>query len=378
MNKLVMKLITIIGIIIILLSNCNTILAVNMYYEELEKNANDVNNEWDEKLYGKGNGSKISVTFTKKQLKDIKNRIKNGESISFNDIKNNSKKWSFSGEGYSGMKKDIMVNRMIIECRKAKNNSTETEITINGIIKIENSNVEELTSKQQDDYLELIKNWKTGANTAVKGIESNKNNNKRLNLADRKKFSSLQEEIKNRISDADNLEKYLKSAKNNKKNVDKEVGKKSAKRGASTKGLSNEFDDAVNRSQEEIDKVEKLKNTELAERKLGYSNESISSKDTNIDETINEADDFIDKAETDKIDQSNLSKTIKSLYYILLGVAIVIAVIIGTYMAIKLITSSAEGKAKIKEMLVPYIVGCVVAFGAFGIWALVMKMFNAM
>ena len=62
----------------------------------------------------------------------------------------------------------------------------------------------------------------------------------------------------------------------------------------------------------------------------------------------------------------------------MLAVAIVAAVIIGTYMAVKLITSSVEGQAKIKEMFIPYIVGCVVAFGAFGIWALAMKIFNAM
>lgn len=121
-----------------------------------------------------------------------------------------------------------------------------------------------------------------------------------------------------------------------------------------------------------------LRDIALPERKLGYSNESISSKDTNVDETISEANDFINKADTDKINETNLSKTVKNLYNILFAIAIVVAVIVGTYMAIKLITSSVEGKAQIKKMFTPYVIGCIVAFGAFGIWALVMKIFNAM
>lgn len=32
------------------------------------------------------------------------------------------------------------------------------------------------------------------------------------------------------------------------------------------------------------------------------------------------------------------------------------------------ILSSAEGKAKVSETLVAYIAGCIVVFGAFGIW----------
>jgi hypothetical protein len=35
-------------------------------------------------------------------------------------------------------------------------------------------------------------------------------------------------------------------------------------------------------------------------------------------------------------------------------------------------TSSVEEKAQVKEALIPYVAGCVVAFGSFGIWRLVM------
>lgn len=32
--------------------------------------------------------------------------------------------------------------------------------------------------------------------------------------------------------------------------------------------------------------------------------------------------------------------------------------------------ASAEDKAKVKESLLPFVVGCVVVFGSFGIWKL--------
>ena len=37
-------------------------------------------------------------------------------------------------------------------------------------------------------------------------------------------------------------------------------------------------------------------------------------------------------------------------------------------------TDSAAEKAKTKEMLIPYIAGCIVVFGAFGIWKLVVNL----
>ena len=61
------------------------------------------------------------------------------------------------------------------------------------------------------------------------------------------------------------------------------------------------------------------------------------------------------------------------MYWIALTVAIIVAVIGGMVIGIQFITSGVEGKAKVKEKLIPYGVGCVVAFGAFGIWRLVLN-----
>ena len=36
--------------------------------------------------------------------------------------------------------------------------------------------------------------------------------------------------------------------------------------------------------------------------------------------------------------------------------------------------SEAEGQAKVKEMLIPFIIGCVIVFGGFGIWKIALKL----
>ena len=39
-------------------------------------------------------------------------------------------------------------------------------------------------------------------------------------------------------------------------------------------------------------------------------------------------------------------------------------------LGIKFMAASAEDKAKIKESMIPYVVGCIVIYGAFFIWKL--------
>ena len=56
--------------------------------------------------------------------------------------------------------------------------------------------------------------------------------------------------------------------------------------------------------------------------------------------------------------------------------AICVAVIIGAIIGVQFITGSIEGKAKIKEALVPYIIGCIVVFGAFFIWKTLVNIGN--
>ena len=92
-----------------------------------------------------------------------------------------------------------------------------------------------------------------------------------------------------------------------------------------------------------------------------------------IDGVIGAADDFISGAKTDNtIEQKGLQNTIDLIYNILLAIGMVVAVVEGIVLGIQFMTASTEGKAEVKEKLIPYVVGCVVIFGAFGIWKLVM------
>lgn len=100
-----------------------------------------------------------------------------------------------------------------------------------------------------------------------------------------------------------------------------------------------------------------------------------------MDEIIEEGKNFIDtgkiKAE-DKIKQDNLQKMSNTLYNILLVTGILIALIVGMILGIKFIMGGIEEKAEIKTMIIPYIVGCVVVFGAFTIWKIVVDILQSM
>lgn len=125
---------------------------------------------------------------------------------------------------------------------------------------------------------------------------------------------------------------------------------------------------------------EELNFMTFPERKLGYKDNEKKVEWLSIDRIIELAESFVKKDNKENvIDQKELAKTVKSLYYILLAVAIALSVIIGLYLAVKwMLQSTAEGEAKIKESFVAYLIGCTVSFSAFGIWALVMKILNAM
>lgn len=87
---------------------------------------------------------------------------------------------------------------------------------------------------------------------------------------------------------------------------------------------------------------------------------------------VSGADGFIQNGQAggSKIDNQDIHNLSDSLYNILLIIGTVIAMIVGVVLGIQFITGSVEAKSKVKEALIPYVVGCVVIFGAFGIWKL--------
>lgn len=85
---------------------------------------------------------------------------------------------------------------------------------------------------------------------------------------------------------------------------------------------------------------------------------------------ISDADKFIGNGNLtyNADDLSNVSNTI---FNILVTVGIIIAVLMGAILGIKLMISGVEEKAQVKKLLMPYVVGCIIIFGGFGIWKLV-------
>ena len=95
---------------------------------------------------------------------------------------------------------------------------------------------------------------------------------------------------------------------------------------------------------------------------------------TSLDDIMNGADNFVQIGEsTSTIDASQLGSTSGFIYNILLGISMVIAVVVGLILGIKYMVAESEDKAGIKETLVPYVVACVITFGAFTIWKIVIN-----
>ena len=76
------------------------------------------------------------------------------------------------------------------------------------------------------------------------------------------------------------------------------------------------------------------------------------------------------------ISDKEIKEANSDIFNILLSVGIVLAVLVGGVLGVKFMIASAEDKAKIKEAMIPYVLGCIVIFGAFGIWKLAITILN--
>ena len=76
------------------------------------------------------------------------------------------------------------------------------------------------------------------------------------------------------------------------------------------------------------------------------------------------------------IDTGLLKSTSDYLYKVLLAIAVVVAVVVAMVLGIQFMWTSAEEKAKVKEALLPFVVGCFVVFGSFTIWKVAVTIGN--
>ena len=90
-----------------------------------------------------------------------------------------------------------------------------------------------------------------------------------------------------------------------------------------------------------------------------------------VEDAINDADEFVGLESKPVVNKGILENFSQNMYGILLTIGIVIAVIIGTVLGIKLMIAPIGERVEAKKLLVPYVVGCIVVFGAFGTWKLI-------
>ena len=82
------------------------------------------------------------------------------------------------------------------------------------------------------------------------------------------------------------------------------------------------------------------------------------------------------KSIDETIDTTQLKTTSDYIYNTLLAIAVIVAVGVAMILGIQFMVASADEKAKVKEAIMPFTVGCIVVFGSFTIWKIAVNMGN--
>lgn len=95
-------------------------------------------------------------------------------------------------------------------------------------------------------------------------------------------------------------------------------------------------------------------------------------------DVIKSGDNFLSSGKKSNtiVDESKLKDTSEIIYNVLFIFGMGIAVVISGILGIKFMIGSAEEKAEIKDALIPFVIGCIVVFGAFGIWKIFVTIGN--
>ena len=103
--------------------------------------------------------------------------------------------------------------------------------------------------------------------------------------------------------------------------------------------------------------------------------------DSSLENVIKGGNDFINLNVNNSpkvIDTNGLKDLSQFVSGTLLTIAIGVTVLTGAIMGIKFITQSVDDKAKIKESMVPWVIGIIVSFGAFTIWEVAVNVFSTL
>ena len=98
-----------------------------------------------------------------------------------------------------------------------------------------------------------------------------------------------------------------------------------------------------------------------------------------LDKIINNGDNFLKKQDLSikTIRTESLDNTSNWIYHILFIIGLAVSLIVGFIIAIQFITGSVEQQAKVKETLVPYIIGVFVIVASVTIWKIAINIGNA-
>ena len=190
---------------------------------------------------------------------------------------------------------------------------------------------DKIPTENRFQYLNFLKNLST---------------NSELNKVENENYLTYLQERVNTIDQSELSDTEKKSVKEIKENLEKREA-----------AVNEEYKTKVKELQEYI-----FKNPDVADTPYDSS--------STIDGVIEDAASFLELSQESPVNEDSLSDFSSQLYNILLAIGISAAVIVGGIIGIKLITSSVEQKAQVKKFLVPYVIGCIIVFGGFGIWKL--------
>ncbi len=77
-----------------------------------------------------------------------------------------------------------------------------------------------------------------------------------------------------------------------------------------------------------------------------------------------------------ELDDTKLKDVSNVVYNILLMISFIVVAVVGIILGIKYMMANVEDKADVKNSLLVFVIGCIVVYGAFGIWRVVVSFLN--
>lgn len=87
-----------------------------------------------------------------------------------------------------------------------------------------------------------------------------------------------------------------------------------------------------------------------------------------IDKVISTGKNFISAGDSEVVNENNLKSVSNDVVKLLTTIGMIASVGVFMILGIKYMLGAAEAQAEVKKTMIPFLVGCIVIFGAFAIW----------